>query len=45
MNYSGLILLSPVVIKETKSYFARLSASETDDLSSVPLADTSFDDE
>ena len=44
-NIIALILLSPVVIKETKSYFARLSAIETDDLSSVPLADTSFDDE
>lgn len=44
-NIIALILLSPVVFKETKSYFARLSAGEIDDLVSSPLTDTSLDDE
>ena len=44
-NIVALILLSPVVFKETKSYFSRLSAGEVKEFSSVSLTDASLDDD
>ncbi|GCF95631.1 putative transporter [Enterococcus florum] len=44
-NIIALILLSPVVFKETKSYFSRMAEAGTDDLSSLPLTEAKLDDE
>ncbi|MGG5332948.1 alanine/glycine:cation symporter family protein [Enterococcus sp. AZ163] len=44
-NIIALILLSPVVFKETKSYFARLKEADGGELPSVPLSGVSIDEE
>lgn len=44
-NIIALILLSPVVFKETKSYFLRLGQSADGELPSMPLSGASIDEE
>jgi AGCS family alanine or glycine:cation symporter len=44
-NIIALILLSPVVFKETKSYFARLAAGEIDEYPTASLAEASLDED
>lgn len=44
-NIIALILLSPVVFKETKAYFARLPELEAEESSSFSLSETSMDDD
>ncbi|MDU5333691.1 alanine/glycine:cation symporter family protein [Enterococcus sp.] len=44
-NIIALILLSPVVIKETKSYFERLDRNEIDEFSSISITESSLEDD
>ena len=44
-NIIALILLSPVVIKETKSYFERLNRNEINEFSSVSITESSLEDD